>query len=116
MVVVIAVAGWKGVRGLIGLGVAGAIFFGFMLPALATGRPAVAVALVGGSAIMFAVLYLAHGISMRTTSAFVGTLVSLLATAGLGALGVWAARLSGLSTDETIALAGQSEGCRSRPC
>ena len=110
MVVVIAVAGWKGVRGLIGLGVAGAIFFGFMLPALATGRPAVAVALVGGSAIMFAVLYLAHGISMRTTSAFVGTLVSLLATAGLGALGVWAARLSGLSTDETIALAGQSEG------
>jgi len=110
VVVVIAVAGWKGVRGLIGLGVAGAIFFGFMLPALATGRPAVAVALVGGSAIMFAVLYLAHGISMRTTSAFVGTLVSLLATAGLGALGVWAARLSGLSTDETIALAGQSEG------
>lgn len=110
MVVVIAVAGWKGVRGLIGLGVAGAIFFGFMLPALATGRPAVAVALVGGSAIMFAVLYLAHGISPRTTSAFVGTLVSLLATAGLGALGVWAARLSGLSTDETIALAGQSEG------
>ncbi|HHU38867.1 MAG TPA: YibE/F family protein [Propionibacterium sp.] len=108
--VVIAVAGWKGVRGLLGLGVSGAIFFGFMLPALATGRPAVAVALVGGSAIMFAVLYLAHGISMRTTSAFVGTLVSLLATAGLGALGVWAARLSGLSTDETIALAGQSEG------
>lgn len=108
--VVIAVAGWKGVRGLIGLAVAGAIFFGFMLPALATGRPAVAVALVGGSAIMFAVLYLAHGISMRTTSAFVGTLVSLLATAGLGALGVWAARLSGLSTDENIALAAQSEG------
>ena len=108
--VVVAVAGWKGVRGLIGLVVAGAVFFGFMLPALATGRPAVAVALVGGSAIMFAVLYLAHGVSMRTTSAFVGTLVSLLATAGLGALGVWAARLSGLSTDETIALAAQSEG------
>ncbi|MDO5534642.1 MAG: YibE/F family protein [Propionibacteriaceae bacterium] len=110
VVVVIAVAGWKGVRGLIGLVVAGAVFFMFMLPALATGRPPVAVALVGGAAIMFAVLYLAHGISMRTTSAFVGTLVSLLATAGLGALGVWSARLSGLSTDETIALAGQSEG------
>lgn len=108
--VVIAVAGWKGVRGLAGLVVSGAIFFGFMLPALATGRPPVAVALVGGAAIMFAVLYLAHGISMRTTSAFVGTLVSLLATAGLGAVGVWSARLSGLSTDENIALAGQSEG------
>ena len=110
VVAVVAVAGWKGVRGLLGLVVAGAIFFGFMLPALATGRPPVAVALVGGAAIMFAVLYLAHGISMRTTSAFVGTLVSLLATAGLGAIGVRAARLSGLSTDENIALAGQSEG------
>lgn len=110
VVVVVAVAGWKGVRGLLGLVVAGAIFFGFMLPALATGRPAVAVALVGGAAIMFSVLYLAHGVSMRTTSAFVGTLVSLLATAGLGALGVAAARLSGLSSDETIALAGQTEG------
>lgn len=108
--VVIAVAGWKGVRGLLGLVVAGAIFFVFMLPALATGRPPVAVALVGGAAIMFAVLYLAHGISMRTTSAFVGTLISLLATAGLGAVGVWGARLSGLSTDENIALAGQADG------
>ncbi|MFT3876225.1 MAG: YibE/F family protein [Propioniciclava sp.] len=108
--VVIAVAGWKGVRALIGLIVAGAVFFGFMLPALATGRPALAVALAGGSAIMFAVLYLAHGISMRTTSAFVGTMVSLLVTAGLGTLGVQAARLSGLSSDESIALASQSEG------
>lgn len=108
--IVIGVAGWKGVRALIGLIVAGVVFFGFMLPALATGRPALAVALVGGSAIMFAVLYLAHGISMRTTSAFVGTLVSLLATAGLGVLGVHAARLSGLSSDESIALAGQTEG------
>ena len=110
VVVVIAVAGWKGVRGLLGLVVSGAIFFGFMLPALATGRPPVAVALIGGAAIMFAVLYLAHGISMRTTSAFVGTLISLLITAALGGLGVWAARLSGLSTDENIALAGQTEG------
>lgn len=32
--VVVAVAGWKGVRGLIGLVVAGAVFFGFMLPAV----------------------------------------------------------------------------------
>lgn len=108
--VVIGVAGWKGVRALAGLVVAGAVFFAFMLPALATGRPALAVALVGGAAIMFAVLYLAHGVSMRTTSAFVGTMVSLLVTAGLGTLGVQAARLSGLSSDESIALATLSEG------
>ena len=75
------------------------------------GQPlALAVALVGGAAIMFAVLYLAHGGSMRTTSAFVGTMVSLLVTAGLGTLGVQAARLSGLSSDESIALATLSEG------
>lgn len=110
--VVIAVAGWKGVRGLLGLVLAGAVFFGFVLPALASGQPPVAVALTGGSLIMFAVLYLAHGISMRTTSAFVGTLISLLITAALGSLAVSLGRLSGLTTDETLALASYAEGLR----
>ncbi len=110
ILVVIAVAGWKGVRALLALVLSGVIFFGWVLPALGSGRPAVAVALTGASAIMFAVLYLAHGVSMRTTSAFVGTLVSLVVTAGLGALGVWLARLSGLTTEENLGLASVAEG------
>lgn len=103
--VVLAVAGWKGLRGLLGLVISGWLLFAFIIPALAAGEAAVPVALVGSTAIMFVVLYVAHGVSMRTSSAFVGTLLSLIATTALGAVGVWAARLSGISTDETLMLA-----------
>ena len=57
--VVLAVARWKGLFALLGLGFAGAVLVGFMLPALITGKPGIAVALVGGTAIMFVVLYVA---------------------------------------------------------
>lgn len=105
VVAVLLVAGRKGFFGLLGLVVAGAVLFGFMIPALTSGHPAVAVAIVGSTAIMFVVLYLAHGVSWRTTSAFVGTWLSLVVTTGLGALGVALARLSGISSEETLALA-----------
>ena len=42
------------------------------------------VSLVGSSAIMFVVLYLAHGFSARTTTALVGTLFGLTLVAVLG--------------------------------
>lgn len=103
---VLIVAGRKGIFGLIGLVVSGVVLFGFMIPALTSSHPAVPVAIVGATSIMFVVLYLAHGVSWRTTSAFVGTWLSLILTTGLGALGVAMARLSGVSSEETIALAG----------
>ena len=106
VIAVLAVAGRKGLFGLLGLIVSGAVLFGFLIPSLTSGHAAVPVAIVGATAIMFVVLYLAHGVSWRTTSAFVGTFLSLLVTTGLGALGVGMARLSGISSEETVALAG----------
>ena len=106
VIAVLAVAGRKGFFGLLGLIVSGAVLFGFLIPSLTSGHAAVPVAIVGATAIMFVVLYLAHGVSWRTTSAFVGTWLSLLVTTGLGALGVGLARLSGISSEETVALAG----------
>ena len=46
-----------------------------MLPALLSGSSGIAVALVGSAAIMFVVLYLAHGPSVRTSAALAGTLL-----------------------------------------
>ncbi len=56
----------------------------YMLPALLDGRDPVRWAWSGSAAIMVVVLYLAHGFSRRTTTALLGTLAGLLATAGLG--------------------------------
>ena len=51
--------------------------------------------LVGSSAIMFVVLYLAHGFSARTTTALVGTLFGLTLVAVMGSIAVSVARLTG---------------------
>jgi uncharacterized membrane protein len=103
-VVVIAVARWRGLAALAGLGVAYGVLALFVLPALLAGKPPLAVGLVGGSLILFAVLYLAHGVSARTSAALAGTLLSMLAAAGLAALFTSAAHLTGLSSDVASAL------------
>jgi uncharacterized membrane protein len=82
--VVIMVARWRGFAALLGLGFAGFILVEFMFPAMVSGENPLLVALVGSSAIIFVVLYTAHGFSVRTTTALVGTLFGLLLTAGLG--------------------------------
>ena len=105
VVVVLAVARWKGLFALLGLGFAGAVLVGFMLPALITGKPGIAVALVGGTAIMFVVLYVAHGVSIRTSTALAGTLLGLAITVGLGALSAEFARLSGFADENEYDLA-----------
>ncbi|MFE9653323.1 YibE/F family protein [Micromonospora sp. NPDC006431] len=104
-VVVIAVARMRGLKALIGLGFAYLIIVKFMLPALLTGESGLLVGVVGSSAIMFVVLYLAHGFSVRTTSALIGTLFGLLATAGIGLWATSAAHLTGLGDQDSGALA-----------
>ena len=55
----------------------------FLLPALRDGASAVPAALVASAAILYAVIYLAHGVSLRTSAALLGTLTSLLLAAVL---------------------------------
>lgn len=97
---VVAVARWKGLFALLGLAVAGGVLVAFIIPAILLGKPGVLVALVGSTAIMFVVLYVAHGVSIRTSTALAGTMLGLAVTAGLGAASVAAARLTGFA-DET---------------
>ncbi|AMO63504.1 YibE/F family protein [Mycolicibacterium phlei] len=99
-VVVVAVARWRGLRALIGIVVAFAVLVVFLLPALRDGAPAVPVALVASALILYAVLYLAHGVSLRTSAALLGTLTSLLLAAGLSWAAIELAHLTGLAEDQ----------------
>ncbi|WGP04658.1 YibE/F family protein [Bacillus subtilis] len=85
-IVVLLVAGVRGLRALIGLGFAGAVLFVFMLPAMLDGKPPVLVTMVSASLIMVIALYLAHGISTRTSTALFGTVLGIIIT---GILGAW---------------------------
>jgi uncharacterized membrane protein len=103
-VVVAAVARFRGLLALAGLGFAFVVLLRFMLPALLDGGSPLWVSLVGSSAIMFVVLYLAHGFSARTTTALLGTLFGLALSAVLGAVAVAAAHLTGFNSEETTTL------------
>lgn len=98
--VIIAVARWRGLRALVGIGVAFGVLVVFLLPALRDGAPAVPVAVVASAAILYAVIYLAHGVSLRTSAALLGTLASLLLAAVLSWGAIELAHLTGLSEDQ----------------
>ncbi|MCB0887373.1 MAG: YibE/F family protein [Propionibacteriaceae bacterium] len=102
---VIAVARWKGLFALVGLVIAAWVLMSFMLPAIIVGKPGMPVALAGSTVIMFIVLYVAHGISLRTSAALAGTLLGLGVTTALGAFAVGAARLSGFADENEYDLA-----------
>ncbi len=98
--VVIGVARVRGLLALVALAYSALMITHFMLPALLAGESGVGTALVGSSAIMFVVLYVTHGPSLRTSTALAGTLAGIGVTAGIGLYAVHATRLSGVP-DET---------------
>ncbi|MEA5116967.1 MAG: YibE/F family protein, partial [Propionicimonas sp.] len=98
---VLVVARWKGLAALAGLAGALAVVWVFTLPALAMGRDPLLVALVTASMVMFVVVYLAHGISVKSTTALLGTFAGI---AGVAALAWWAIPATSLTPlqDETM--------------
>lgn len=110
VVAVLAVARWRGFWALVGLVFSGAVLFVWMLPALAIGESGLLVGAVGSVAIMFVVLYVAHGVSLRTSSALAGTLIGVAISTGLGAVAVWFGRLSGYVDEAEFDLAAAVPG------
>lgn len=103
-IVVVMVARWRGLASLLGLAVVVLVLAVFVLPALLAGESALPVALVGGAAILFAVIFLAHGVSLRTSAALLGTLASLGLSAGLAQLAVQLTHLTGQSEEQNTIL------------
>lgn len=100
-VVAVLVAGrWHGLRSLVGLGLSLLVVARFFVPAIVAGSPPLVVALIGAFAIMLVTLYLAHGFSVKTTAALLGTAAALTLATVLGLIAVEATKLTGLSSEE----------------
>ena len=98
--VVVLLGRWRGVAALAALAVSLGVIVKFVLPAILEGQSPLAVAVVGSAAIMFLALYLTHGINAQTTTAVLGTLLSLTLTAVLASVFVAASRFTGLASEE----------------
>ncbi|MFP8961569.1 YibE/F family protein, partial [Streptomyces nanhaiensis] len=98
---VVVVGRLRGLLALVGLAVSFGVLTLFILPAILQGSNPLLVAVVGGSAIMLATLYLCHGVNARTSVAVLGTLVSLLLIGLLGSAFIGWAALTGNTDDQT---------------
>lgn len=107
---VIVLGGIRGAAALGGLSASVVLLILFVLPAILDGRSPLAVAVVGASAIAFLALYLAHGFTLMTTVALLGTVASLALTTVLAEVFVGLARITGLATEEaTIVQVGAAQ-------
>ncbi|NUT36347.1 MAG: YibE/F family protein [Hamadaea sp.] len=102
--VIVGFGRWRGVASLAGLAITFAILLVFILPAIQRGEPPLWVAIVGSAAIMFAVLYLTHGVSVQTSVAVLGTLGALVLTGLLGLVVTDWMHLTGGGSDESAIL------------
>ncbi|GAC1603458.1 MAG: YibE/F family protein [Acidimicrobiales bacterium] len=99
-VFVLVVGRWRGVGALVGLVITWLVLVRFVLPAVIQGADPLAVSLVGAAAIVLVVLFVAHGVTTRTATAVLGTLLSLALVEVVASWAVHAAALTGLATDD----------------
>lgn len=99
LLVVALVSRIRGMAAVVGLLASLGVIVFFVIPALMAGSPPVGVALAGSSLMMFFAVYLAHGISIRTTTALLGTFGGLAVTLGVGFWALHAAHVTGTQSE-----------------
>jgi uncharacterized membrane protein len=104
VLLVLLVAWWRGLGALLGLGLAIGIIIFFTVPSLVDGHSPLLVGLVTGSGALFVLLYVAHGVNARTTTAYLGTIAGLGVTGLVGWWAVSASHLTGIWSDQGTSL------------
>ncbi len=103
-VAVVALGRLRGAAALAGLAASFVVLLLFVLPGILEGRSPLLVSIIGAAAIAFPALYLAHGFTLMTSVALLGTLFSLGVTAALATLLVDLAALTGFVGEEAALL------------
>lgn len=94
----------RGVMSLVGLAVSIAMLALVVIPQILSGGNPLLWCFIGAVVIAVVALYLAHGISRRTTIAVLGTLITLVLSVAVGMLFIWLAGLSGAGNEDAFYL------------
>ncbi|HNB53862.1 MAG TPA: YibE/F family protein, partial [Anaerolineales bacterium] len=100
----IAISGWKGVRGLIGMGVSLAVIVYYILPNILAGRDPVLISITGAFVLLASTLYLVYGWTLKTHAAVLGTLIALILTGLMADFFVNLTRLTGFGSEDALFL------------
>ena len=110
VVVLLAVARWKGLASLAGLAGSVAVFLLAIVPAVQRGDDPLVATLAGALAVLVVAVFVVHGFNRKSVAALVGTVVCLLIVVALAALALAAAHMTGYGSEEAVFLAVGSAG------
>ena len=105
----IAISGWKGVRGLLGMVFSIAVILFYIIPQILAGKNPVLISVSGAFILLSVTLYLVYGWTLKTHAAVLGTLISLILTAFLADYFVDLTRLTGFGSEDALFLIQQSD-------
>ena len=103
---VLVIGRFKGLKALIGLLVSFVVIIKFILPQILVGRDPFLISLIGGLAILVAIIYLSEGFKRKSHLAILSVLASLLVTLLLSVIFTDLTRLTGLAQEEAAFLIG----------
>lgn len=98
-VLILAVAGFKGLGSIAGMIISLATILLYIVPSILKGQDPLTVTLIGSTFIIIVSTYLAHGISKKTTIALFSTLISLLLAGFFAILALRFGNIAGLGNE-----------------
>ncbi len=101
---IMILAGWKGVGSIMGMILSLIVIVKFVVPQILAGRDPLIISIAGCFFIMITTIYLAHGLSRKTTIALVATFLTLVGTGLLSVLFTHFTQLTGLGSEEAYML------------
>ncbi|KKQ34238.1 MAG: hypothetical protein US50_C0056G0006 [Candidatus Nomurabacteria bacterium GW2011_GWB1_37_5] len=104
IILVFATSGWRGFYSLIGLVFSLSVILVFIVPLILKGLNPIFVGIAGSFLILLVTLYLSHGLTKKSISAFIGIILSLLFTGILANLAVQVMRFTGFSNEGALYL------------
>jgi uncharacterized membrane protein len=101
---VVLIAGWRGLGSILGLLISLAIILLYIIPQIVHGHDPLWTSVWGSLAILLITTYLAHGISKKTTAALLSTFIALMLTVFLSSFLVSLAGLNGTGNEDAATL------------
>ena len=104
VVLTVLIARKRGVASFIGMACSFLIIFYFVLPQILAGTEAFCAAIIAALVIVPLTFYLAHGVNWKTSSAIIGTMLTLVIVGVVAGISVEASHLTGTGSDEVNVL------------
>ncbi len=104
IVMVVLLAGSKGVGAFFGLVFSGMVLVGYLVPEIITGQNVVLTTLVTGILVITVSMYLSHGVERRVSVAIFSSVITIFLSLGMAIVFVEWSKLSGVSSEEAMFL------------